>query len=128
MAGLNHESWNFNGWIYGLIMGALIAGSHNFLTDRHLFRIEILLLIISGFLLTIVGSSRPWEVGIAIWLGYFVTTEIRELFVFIQPNSSANIPLPLPFIFFIHTVFFALFGAAIFLGVLLAHFIKKQTL
>jgi hypothetical protein len=116
MAGLNHESWNFTAWICGLIMGALIAISHTFLTDRHLFLVEILLLIASGFLLTVVRPERPWERGLAIWLGYFVISEIREIYVSLHPSPSANLPFPSVIWFALVAPLFALVGASAFLG------------
>ena len=125
MAGSNHLSWNLFVLISGSIMGSLIASSHNFLTDRHLFRVEILLLIVSGLVLTIVRPERPIRVGLAIWLGYFVISEIREICIFIQPGTSANIPLPLPFIFFMYSIFFAFFGSVAFLGAWLGHLLIK---
>ena len=124
MAGLNHESWNFIVLICGLIMGALIGSSHTFLVDRHLFLVEILLLIVSGFLLTIVWPERPCKYGLAIWLGYFVISEIREFYVCLHPNPSANLPLPTPIIFAGVSVLFALCGGIAFLGAWLGYLLR----
>jgi len=125
MAGLNYESWNFTAWICGLIMGALIASGHTFLTDRHLLLVEILLLIVSGFLLAIVKPERPWERGLAIWLGYFVISEIREIYVSLHPSPSANLPLPAAIWFALVAPLFALFGVSAFLGAWIGHLLKK---
>jgi|SRR5215475_5525699 len=124
MADLNHESWNLIVWICGLIFGAFIASCHTFLTDRHLFLVEILLLIVSGFLLTIVRHERPWKWGLAIWLGYFVISERREIYLSLHPNPSANLPLPIPLIFVGNTIMFAIFGGLAFLGAWLGHLLR----
>jgi hypothetical protein len=125
MAGLNHESWNCIVLVCGLIMGALIASSHTFLTDRHLFLVEILLLIVSGFLLTIVRPERPWKWGLAIWLGYFVISEIREIYDCLHTPPSTNLPLPIPIILALFTVFFALYGGTAFLGAWLGYLLSN---
>jgi hypothetical protein len=125
MAGLNHESWNFTAWVCGLIMGALIASSHTLLTDRRLFLVEILLLIVSGFLLTIVRPERPWERGLAIWLGYFVISEIREIYVSLHPSPSANYPIPAAIWFVLVAPLFALSGAGAFLGAWIGHLLRN---
>ena len=125
MAGLNHESWNYIAWICGLIMGALIASNHTFLTDRHLFLVELMLLILSGLLLTIVRPECPWKWGLAIWLGYFVISEIREIYVSLHPNPSTNLPLPIPIIFVINTVMWALFGGIALLGTWLGRLLRS---
>ncbi len=125
MAGLNHESWSFIVLICGLIMGALIGSSHTFLADRHLFLVEILLLIVSGFLLAIVRPERPWKCGLAIWLGYFVISEIREIYSCLHTNPSVNLPLPIPIIFVAFTVIFALCGGIAFLGAWLGHLLRN---
>ena len=124
MAGLNNESWNYIAWICGLIMGALIASNHTFLTDRHLFLVELMLLILSGLLLTIVRPESPWKWGLAIWLGYFVISEIREFYVCLHPNPSANLPLPTPIIFAGVSVLFALCGGIAFLGAWLGYLLR----
>jgi hypothetical protein len=125
MAGLNHESWNFIVLVCGLIMGALIASSHTFLADRHLFLVEILFLIVSGFLLTVVRPERPWKWGLAIWLGYFVISEIREIYDCLHTPTSTNLPLPIPIILVLFTVLFALYGGTTFLGAWLGYLLRN---
>ena len=133
MAGLNHQFWNFIVWICGLIMGALIASSNTFLGDRHIFQVEIHLLILSGLLLAIVRPERPWEWGLAIGFGYFVISEIREIYISFHPNLSANLPLPIPIIFVGESVILALIGGiaggiafvGAWLGQLLRNFLNE---
>ena len=125
MAGLNHESWSFIVLICGLIMGALIGSSHTFLTDRHLFQVEVLLLIVSGFLLTIVRPERPWKCGLAIWLGYFVISEIRAIYDCLHTSPSTNLPLPIPTILAALAVLFALCGGIAFLGAWLGYLLRN---